>query len=750
MVSVPPPPSFPLREEELVLPAEPLPPYDLTVLPDPPDSWQIFGMTAEQAVKQRTLRKIEAVVLAKFHFWGIRYKSRRLLSGLEVVKSLWKLFYYMADQHRPQSWLEVFDLTRDAGSRLLKYTIVPCPRPVSLFYPHDPDARLQPRPPFVRPHDAPFGVPDSYLAQFLLPASHEASDGTSNRVILNPNVARTRKRRAGNNQGPPSPKRQKRTIQSPPSQNNAGSPTSNGPNKPLSVLPTPLFNPQIVVEAVERALMKLVYSDLDRDISAPPRVARPSKTINSANGLRLTQLENHPDTAKMLLSPRSLEFDPNGLPYPYRGRGPVWSDSSCAIDSVIVLGQLVDAGCTVADRKENRSSTFTELERAFIEATNVNWNVLDDKTSIFLRDQFFQKVCAVCPDIKMGQLVPSWMVWGQFTRHFAQFQFSWQEKVTTSCRCNHGGWPTIQPGNGSWIYPPFLESDRKGVHPSELIMRTVFQRKESPCDQCGASAGVIRERRFDQLPLRLVLGCDDDTKLINHTEAFTFNYTDSSGAQQTATYRWLGGVYQQDCHARVYFTDAERGEADAGQIRMYDGCVNSGAIVGGISPFHQQNRVPAEWMQYSPPSVIYELVMDPSLDILATAGNAVVSMNQIVAQKKCILTEHVPWKPADPVPEPEPQPWPRTLSNIGDHFMSGESIDLSQYLPPNAKPNSPRPSTRSRSSSDSLAHHIMNAQLNSSPPMNPTPLNPPPEARPPGVQEGANIFDEYWGTQSRC
>lgn len=150
------------------------------------------------------------------------------------------------------------------------------------------------------------------------------------------------------------------------------------------ILPTgePVYQDQVVAEAVEKALMQVVYNDLERDPTIPSR-HEPAKyqTAHSFSDLLNMKIGTFSTIESVRLSPLTLEWDRTGALFPLRGRGPVWDANSCATDCVIVAGMLLDAGCTKMDRANNRSAQFTENEKSFIEVTNVPWDTFDDKMS---------------------------------------------------------------------------------------------------------------------------------------------------------------------------------------------------------------------------------------------------------------------------------------------------------------------------------------------------------------------------------
>ncbi|CAL5874295.1 uncharacterized protein PFLUO_LOCUS8589 [Penicillium psychrofluorescens] len=696
-----------VTEDNVHVPPEPEKLYDMTSLPDPPADLKFFGMCARDFSIGRHIMKENCLALAKFWFWGIRFDMYLRPSGTRIINALWKLFYYMADEHRPRNWTEVFDFTRDSGP------------PNTIESSQASKEPLDPAFIDLQTHRLSYQMSTSNGFYFLPSRRRErchvglSLQGTHREKPEQPRDAEHKRRllpiQRSTSTLPPlpdvgetgfdSPSPDPRTVLPVTLTNGILLPTTLPATVPaalLAGLPTalsgtlpgalPSIQMQAVTEAVERTVMTFAYFDLGRDPSAPARAPFPTRTACDKDTLRLMQVATFPATRAVRLMPPELLFDPNGLTYPYRGRGPVWNGGSCAIDAAITLGMLADAGCTVADRKGDWQSQFTTLEKAFIEVCNMNWDVYDDYTSIDLRDAFWKKLVSAVPSLTIGAPTPVWVVWAESTRSFAQFQFNFTE-VLTPCPCL-GLAPISTNRMGQCMYPISQPLDQYGVTVSEMIERSTYGSKHSgPCPNCGSPTGDAKVKQFKNLPLRLVMSFGMDIKLVSHTKDIAFRYVDEHGNHQVATYRWLGGIYYKDNHVRVYWTDAERGEEDTGNIRIYDSQDNSGIIVGDIPPFHRDSRVPQDWLREGLPIVLYERVMNPSSDVLTVASQTVTNMMSTSMQNKPILTEHTPWRRA---PEPSSSagldPWPRILPRTGENYYEARYTGLSPSLVPD--PNS--------------------------------------------------------------
>ncbi|OQE17734.1 hypothetical protein PENFLA_c023G05056 [Penicillium flavigenum] len=746
-LEVPPLSDFPSKPEDLEHPPQPSTLYDFTRLPNPPNDWSHFNVKFESVAlgHSRSLKLPQVQVLMKHYFWGIKYEettktamTTRKKQNLKVQQMfLFKLIYYMQERHRPKTWLEMLNINRDTGPRLLKYDLDPRPKPLSRWYTSLPDVSTPILNAYIRPLDAPPDMPDYLIQQYMysvdslytppppppppaptLAAQQEEILRMELLQHMNPGVQFTpaysltdppgtkiqgpepgQKRVPDENREP----RRKRSRQISP-----GAPAYRGrPRSPTPPFQEPVFaadeittftwtpglapshtvapigkhqlsplvpkvpgpvDTRVLTDAIERAVMQIVYADLDRDPSIPS-TEKPIRqgTAQTYQDILKLKLGSFPTTANVKLSPLTFDWDPNGTLFPVRGRGPIWDAMSCATDAVIVAGMLLNAGCTKIDRANNRASEFKDIEKAFIEVTMASWETFDDKTSIFVRDEWLRMFIEGSPGLKMGQPIPPWAVWSVATRSFAQFRYFHVERVTP-CKCQREI-PFYNSHQGSCILPGYQPGDENGVELQVLIERCFYPRKSFKCDKCGDPAGVTGERKIGQLPLRLVVTSDVKTRIRNHTQNLKFNYIDYEDKQQVAHYRWLGGIYNNESHARLFWTDAQRGEKDDGNLMMYDSQVNSGVLIGGVPGFQREERVPTEWVNHHAiPLLFYERIMNPSTDILLKANNAMFEINTCVNENKNVLETHIPWKRSTPPLQQES--WPRILSYNGERFSS--------------------------------------------------------------------------------
>lgn len=750
------PSAFPATAEDLNLPEPDFPLYDLTALEDPPADWKLVGYTTKGVIGQKTLRLGPAKILAKFHLWGIHYGNfKRTPCKRELCKSLWKLFYHMQEQHRPQKWMDLFNLDRDAGPRLLKWTLDPCPPPISLHYLEKPPATfatMEEIVTFERPENAPADIPDTHLAQMMYSAaplnpSHDLTPQTKQmferqRKEKQKKENRPEKRLAETSENDqPQKKRRVREFPSPsgtvalnrltsslspPGQDTfmPDAPLTEEDSSTFQALSPPLelpsgispprqhipprtgsslaspdpsnssvgpppeepdFIPDSLRVDIEKLLMKHTYGDLQRHPHAPHQEPIPNQIASDASQLAVVQSGAFSSVRAVRINVENLEFSQNGFEFPYRGRGPVGTTQSCFIDCVIMVGKLLDAGCTVGDRKDGRSNRFTDIERAFIEITNMNWDAFDEKVSGELRDSFHRLLCTTYPQLMIGHLCPPWSAWSVCTKHFEQFRFYYTTEKTR-CVCK-GGSIKSSKKHGCFIGNYLADEDSRGVKVSALVERSWPARKPYACQNCGAEdgqGGPSISKRITRLPLRLVVMPILGTRVLNHTDNVEFKYLNGDSKVCKAMYRWLGGIYFHGEHARVWWTDAARGEMDLGDLRMYDGTQVAGTMFGGIPPNDLNERVDPAWAQNAecPPMLFYEQVLNPTIDICFTAMDTINTMGQLVQQEKPVLLNHVPWVPPPPPPL---QRYPgRYLPSFGDVFLNSRRPDAFDTLPPDA------------------------------------------------------------------
>lgn len=633
--------------------------FDLGALPDPPDDWTFYGYGKEAfGNTSRIFSSAVTKVLIDFHCWGIEPDVQGRSKKESRLMALRKLSYYQADQHRPPTLNDFFDFSRDAGPRLLRTDLHPMPKPISRFYPTVPDPGTDP---------LGEGIPPSYAQQFAYPSGPRSRTTVPGQPTLGPwhTVA-----------GDPSQNTQlsvgldiDNTYPTPPDITPPGSVAMIPPLvlQPSAIPPSAPLPGQsqafpAVVESVERALLGLRYRLLDRHPQAAANIPRPYLTAASEWDLLHLETRAFVLTSHVRLS-RSGDgsdfvLDPNGLIYAFRGRGPVSRRETSAVDCVIVAGKFLDVGSTIIDcASEMLGHMLTETEREFRTMADTDWAVLSPEESMAKRDAFLDIITR-----NHGRAIPVSEVWRKCTQSFSQFHISYTEQFVKCCTCSHPFPPELSHVVTSVVAPPHFESDHHGVTMEALLNRFFAYQLSQECGHCRRRDTIVRERRFNILPFRMVVQPHYSASPRNHTsDNIKIKYCDEHGQTQIATYRWLGGVYcnknetirsqlglEDPYRYRTYWTDSGRGEKETGELRMYDGMHNLGLIVGTIPAAHPDEPIPESWCRgVSVPLLFYEQVLNPDKEALEVAKQTVGDMLYAAENDVLILQKHQPWASTD-------------------------------------------------------------------------------------------------------
>lgn len=633
--------------------------FDLGALPDPPDDWTFYGYGKEDfGHTSRIFSSAVTKILIDFHCWGIEPDVQGRSKKESRLLALRKLSYYQADQHRPPTLNDFLDFSRDAGPRLLRTDLRPMPKPISRFYPAVPD-----------PGTDAVGesIPPSYAQQFAYPSGPRSRTS----VPGQPTFGRWNSIAGDTSQNTQQPVglNLDNTYPTPP---NITPPASLATNTPPVLQPSAFQPPApvpgqsltlpAVVESVDRALLGLRYRPLDRHPQAVANIPRPYLTAASEWDLLHVETRAFVLTSHVRLS-RSGDgsdfvLDPNGLIYAFHGRGPVSRRETSAVDCVIVAGKFLDVGSTIIDCASGMlGHALTETEKKFRTMADTNWGILSPEESMSRRDAFRDTITR-----NHGWAIPVAEIWSKCTQSFSQFHMSYTERFVKRCTCSQRFPPELSHVFTSVVAPPHFESDRQGVTMEALLNRFFTYQLSQECVHCRRRDTIVRERRFNGLPLRMVVRPHYSTSLRNHTSNnIKIQYCDEHGQVQVATYRWLGGVYckknevtcsqlglEDPYHYRIYWTDSERGEKETGEIRMYDGMHNLGLIVGTIPAAHPDEPIPESWCRGVPvPLLFYEQVLSPDREALEVVKQTVGDMLYAANNDVLILQNHQPWASAD-------------------------------------------------------------------------------------------------------
>ncbi|KAJ5125199.1 hypothetical protein N7526_007376 [Penicillium atrosanguineum] len=704
--------------------------YDLTKLPDPPDKTQFWSTRKRDVYNALRVPMINA--LERHYLWGIKaYVYAGKPTKSEKIDALWKCFYYMSEDHLPKSWEEVLDIDRDAGPRLLKWKeLVPAPTPISKFYPRLPPQsfRLDGDEDWFVPADAPPDMPRTYMLQFQLSSSlpeklpwssisGENSNSEDERQPKKPAPKKTAPKNPAlkkaapseptefsspSSASPPSntstrsPSRRSDSDQNPSGQDPSGlggyeegsgpilsqgefSSSGGGSGRSPYVIPAN-YDAVPIREIFEKAIMNYTYRWLDRHPGAPYKGPIPHRIAEKAEDLAIVQSGAFRSVQAAKIN-MTLQLDADGFMVPVRGRGPIWEGTSCAIDCVIVLGNLLDAGCTIADRGDSDGVHFTDLENAFVEVTNMNWEAFSEETSKELRNAFYRILCNNVPSVTMDNLCHSWVPWSECTKNFAQFRFDYTT-ITKACHCRGVG-TTETAGNGRVLDPASLPADREGVTLNMLWSRAFPMYHPFYCSDCGSGPendGPWLYRKITNLPLRLVVQTEPGTKIWQHTRDQIFDYLNADGESCQVAYRWLGGIYGAGIHGRVFWGESKRFEAPTKDYAMYDGALASGMIVS-LPASDDEENIPLEWVHdpYCPPILVFERIMNPETPAICAAINTLNSVGQMVEGDQLFKYVHIPWTP-DPGP-PLFNYKERQLPAFGGCFLDSKRPDPFETLP---------------------------------------------------------------------
>ncbi|KAK2757571.1 hypothetical protein FQN54_004540 [Arachnomyces sp. PD_36] len=716
-----------------------VPGFDVDLLDDPPEDFPMFGRPSLELERDRALGVDSYKGLVSYQTWGFDYGITGRKTKAKYFALLRKIVYNQQPHLRAKDWQSFICCECDAGPGLLELRYN-APR-VTRMYPNGiPAVNAPPPPPDTPgPRRSTRSRPSSQSSRLGSNSSSSAQQTRSQSIQApatdnHPNNPPVDQRLPTNSRAPQTTDR---NVISNPSSHSSGAlhtpsnlPTA-GSNSAVSMVPplppmdmsfntdfgsvrgsTPsaiinqpiIFDTdsRLVVEAIEREMLRIAYQGLERHPLAFPVGVSPTLTAASAEDFS-KPIGVFPGASRVRLvrdmAGLKSKLDPNGSLYSYRGRGPISTSNSSAVDCTIVAGKLLDAGSTVSDRAgdDRWASLLTPTEKAFLEATTLNWDSFSEKSSIETRDDFWKLLCSGLnhhnmagpgPQFHFGESLSPALVWDICTASFQQFTLGYDDALV-ACPCRGNG--NIPPTSFavSSITPRFEENDRQGLPMGALLSRFFHRYEIRPCHVCKGPRDII-SRQFSQLPLRLVVQPDPRALIYQHTSNnITFNYCDRQNQDQIGTYRWLGGVYSsphQEGRYSVFWTDDKRGEDVTGQVCMYDGTQNSGVIVGSI-PASDEERVPKEWWIGRPaPLLFYERVLNPSLGTLITARDTVEGMIHQVNDKKLILESHTPWKRSRALPAVEP-PQKEYLNDSPSDFSgnsaggtpSGECISPSLF-----------------------------------------------------------------------
>ncbi|RDW65793.1 uncharacterized protein DSM5745_09532 [Aspergillus mulundensis] len=629
--------------------------FNLDVLPHHPVDWR-FLKTKKLAHFGRA-HKADYKRWYDYYFWGFDI-NLGFARVAEYDFAIQKLMYYTAEHHRPESFQEFDACTRDAGPRLLDFTRIPIDQntrlwylPISRNFPDLPSGFHRTGDEFLRPAQAPKLWTDLYVEQALYPSDPKFHVHTAVK-----NYFAYAAKLAGESD-------------------------------------LPGWERDQVREAVQRAMIKIAYSGLERHPSAASR--DPPRRILASSPEDLLQTVIRPISAisEARVSEDDdgrLSLDRSGQLCAVKGRGPIYSEDSDVMDCVITVGKLLDAGSTNLDRKDPIWYTQTsQLQRAFVELCDVNWDMCTEGTGADLKEQFRNMILAEMGNFEGDNPAAIRPIWDAVSKGLGQFMINYADHAC-SCDCIKN---LVREGAGCHNSVPLLEDARdwEGVTMQELFDRTFDAVRTEPCEKCFKEDAVRLQRSFLKLPPRLVVTVPLGVMILGHTEDVTVKYRRAGAVSQdeSAVYRWLGGIYHDGGSCRVFWDFAKPGEASTYQVGMYESS-NYGLIVeGSLGREHDGCKVPPKWWcKGDIPLLFYERVMNPSSDVLAEAVHTVSNMWLEEGRGVLTLQNHKPWATTSDLPQSaRDYPWMRdeiVKPPDAQHFQ----LAPDGYIPPEMEESS--------------------------------------------------------------
>ncbi|RAH47222.1 uncharacterized protein BO95DRAFT_493471 [Aspergillus brunneoviolaceus CBS 621.78] len=543
-------------------------------LPDPPKDFTIGGKRSHGLTKGGHARKEDLEMLLQFLDWG--FDHDRIIHEAtcdQLGAMIFKLIFNRAPEHRPQTWNELFDVTRDAGPRLLSRAIDrPC-IPVSRYYPSLKNGPAMPAGRiFQRPLDA-----SPYLSDLCIHRMSLPSTGGSLSAAVTPQ--------------PNTPNENTISLNSSPSHS--------------SSLPAT----QLAIQLASTESMTNSHNDPSN-----------KETLSAQSfGLPQAALVDSAQTNEACLSRGATDHAIMHGTSPDNNitiEEPVPSVHSSMLDALIVVAQLLKLGSSKDKSNESERQTFDGAELAFREAISQDWDTCAHEEGARL----ITRLKAELEKLNVSVATTSQNVrdaWMALTKSFTQFDYL-SAKRYSSCSClpdDLPGSPFVDEGLAvkHHIFMPLAESaDTDGVTIQDLLGRWFGKRWSEDCVLCKQPGSVATDMAFQSTPLCLVVAPAPGTSLHEHTRDISINYIDFTGTECTASYRWTGGIYYNNSRLRVYWTDTKVGEQDSGNIRAYESRLGSVFMVESHAQSNPFDRVPPVWWENKPvPLLFYECTWRP-------------------------------------------------------------------------------------------------------------------------------------------
>ena len=385
-----------------------------------------------------------------------------------------------------------------------------------------------------------------------------------------------------------------------------------------------------------------------------------------------------------------------GRDYSCRGRGPVWSANSCALDAVIVAARLLDIGHLAIDTGRQTwqewAEGFNDFDQACLRVFREPWDIQTEAESIRRRDAFYHQVIDESkkrgPAASLrnhGHFQASTKVWDLCTSMANQFYFGqFSRSFCTACQEQTRIYP--EPDNDDPDIPRGMDqrdiafdelepdSDER-PDMAQMLIRHFAKRGPLQIHQdCEISVGdepTVQVRRrivyAGALPPRLVVkpslryrnipGATNDNITFTYPilpadrNAEKSPWRDTGVDKRTDTYRWLGGIYKHQNHYRVYWQDSEYVISN-GDFKVYDGQKFLGAIVGDLPPCAPGSKVPEEWAEGTD-ILFYERINQSDHTTVMTKAKAIVA--KVARAKGRPDAPNLALRPSTQQPQAQPQ-----------------------------------------------------------------------------------------------
>lgn len=403
-----------------------------------------------------------------------------------------------------------------------------------------------------------------------------------------------------------------------------GTKSTAAPKKPIFSQSSFCYDFKYISQLIDIFLQETYYQSWQLEPGCfrlmPGRSLVTDHIISSPDSLRIALDDtSNPDISflKVAFTPQNnsprqnYRFSDAGALYPYRGRGPVWENNSCALDCCIVAARLMDLGCVVADRgNQTRGdwlASLPDLEKNFQTLLARPWERASKQNCISFKNAFsphlFKAMNPAKPDDLVGKFLPVNAIWRLCTANMHQYSFTHSRYsackfCVTNGRKATDGLPQILQS----VDIDELNEETKQAYGEKPTMSQLlnyyFAAHSRNCPGCGGQGTrEVRRRVHGQLPSRLVV-----EPALSYREAaigetsyrIPILYEDPAGNSQEAVYRWLGGIFQSSGHFRLYWTDC-RPHDPSGSVMIYDGMQLDGAIIGSVVPIDPDTKVPTYW-----------------------------------------------------------------------------------------------------------------------------------------------------------